>query len=580
MDPGRDPQGGRQGAAAGDLSAELGALCGYAAEVGAAEIAGDADALAERIREGRFYVAVLGQFKRGKSTLINALLGEALLPVGVAPVTSVVTVVRHGARGARARIDDRDWEPLPVERVAELVSEKANPENRLAVRGVEVMLPSPLLASGMCLVDTPGISSVFAGNTAETRAFVPHVDAAIVVLGADPPISGEELALVEEVAGRVPDVLFVLAKADRYSAADLEEARAFTTGVLCDRLRAEPIIVEVSALEVLERGNATREWDPLLERLRSLAGEHGGDLVQRAAERGTAAIGKRLLADIDEQRRALTSPLEETRARVAAVQGCMADAERALHELGFLLQAEQKGVSERLEAERRRFVAEALPQCQARLEESLGNLEPRRGPKLRAATFSSAQDIVRDEVNAWMQRLRPEVEQMYRALGHRFIAHANQFLARLRRDGRLPEGSLEDLPEEAGFRYRSAYYFFSHMSLATPPLLTWLADVLRPGSAAQRAVRRDGQAFVQRLVETNSSRVVGDLNDRVFESRRQLEFEVRGRLGAVVATAERALAGAEAAERGGQAAIEEALARLDRIRAAVLAAASPSAPAG
>ncbi len=576
MDPERDPPGRRRRADAGDAAAALGTLRGLATGAGSPEIAADAEVLAERVREGRFYVAVLGQFKRGKSTLINALLGEGLLPVGVAPVTSVVTIVRHGTRSARARIDDRDWEALPIERVAELVSEKANPQNRLAVRGVEVMLPSPLLESGMCLVDTPGISSVFEGNTAETRAFVPHVDAAIVVLGADPPISREELALVEEIAGRVEHVLFVLAKADRYSAADLAEARSFTTGVLRDRLGAEPAILEISARKVLEHGAATRDWGALVERLGSLAGEHGGALVQRAAERGTGALAKRLVADIDEQRRALTSPIEETRARVAAVQSCIADAERALHELGFLLQAEQKSVSERLEAERRRFVDEALPRCQARLGESVGGLEPRRGPKLRAATLSLAQDIVRAEAEGWMQRLRPEVEEMYRTLGHRFIAHANEFLARLRTDGRLPGGSLGDLPEETGFRFRSAYYFFSHMSLATPPFFTWLGDVLRPERAAQNAVRRDGQAFVQRLVETNSSRVVGDLNDRVFESRRQLEFEVRGRLRAVVATAERALAGAEAAECGGQAAVDEALARLDRFRAAALAVAAES----
>lgn len=557
---------------AGDTSRRLDSLRAFAIDVGAAEIAADADTLAERIREGRFYVAVLGQFKRGKSTLINALLGEALLPVGVAPVTSVVTVVRHGARGARARVADGEWEPMPVERVGELVSEKANPENRLAVRGVEVLLPSRLLAPGLCLVDTPGISSVFAGNTAETHAFVPHVDAAIVVLGADPPISAEELELVSDVAGRVHDVLFVLAKADRHSAGDLAEARSFTSGVLRNRLGIEPTLLEVSAYEVLEHGTATRGWDALVERLQTLAGEHGGDLVRRAAERGTAALGERLVADIDEQRSALTRPLEETRARVAAVQNCIADAERALHELGFLLQAEQNSVAERLEGERRQFVEEALPRCQARLDEGVGGLAPRRGPKLRARTLSLAQDIVRAEVEAWMARLRPRVEEMYRALGHRFIAHANQFLARLRDDGRLPVGSLEDLPEETGFRYRSSYYFFSHMSLATPPFLTWLADLVRTEAGAQRAARRSGDAFVERLVETNASRVVGDLDDRVFESRRQLEFQVRGRLRSVVSTAERALSSAEAAERGGEAAIEQALARLDRIRAAAIAA--------
>ncbi len=48
------------------------------------------------------------------------------------------------------------------------------------------MIPAPLLASGMCLVGTPSLGSVFAANDAVTRGFVPQVDAALVVIGAHP----------------------------------------------------------------------------------------------------------------------------------------------------------------------------------------------------------------------------------------------------------------------------------------------------------------------------------------------------------------------------------------------------------
>jgi hypothetical protein len=72
-----------------------------AAELGATDIAGAVAALQGRRAEGRFYVACAGQFKRGKSTLINSLFGDEVLPVGVVPVTSVVTIVRHGPRTAR-----------------------------------------------------------------------------------------------------------------------------------------------------------------------------------------------------------------------------------------------------------------------------------------------------------------------------------------------------------------------------------------------------------------------------------------------------------------------------------------------
>jgi len=80
----------------------LGALAELAQEAGAAHLAEETLSLGQRVAENRFDVTCVGQFKRGKSSLINALVGEAILPVGVAPVTSVVTVLRHGQhRSAR-----------------------------------------------------------------------------------------------------------------------------------------------------------------------------------------------------------------------------------------------------------------------------------------------------------------------------------------------------------------------------------------------------------------------------------------------------------------------------------------------
>ena len=85
-------------------------------------------------------------------------------------------------------------------------------------------MPSALLSTGMCLVDTPGLGSVFTGNTAATQAFIPHIDAALVVVGADPPLAGEELALVEAVGRQVQNLILVLNKADRTT--DAERAAA------------------------------------------------------------------------------------------------------------------------------------------------------------------------------------------------------------------------------------------------------------------------------------------------------------------------------------------------------------------
>ena len=170
----------------------------------------------------------VGQFKRGKSSVLNALVGEAVLPTGVVPVTTVPTIVRYGSRtAARLRFETGGWTDLSISEVVEYVSEEKNPENAKHVAGLEIFVPAPLLATGMCFVDTPGLGSVFTGNTTATQAFIPHIDAALVVIGADPPLAGEELALVESVSKHVRDLILVLNKADRTTEAERAAAVAF-----------------------------------------------------------------------------------------------------------------------------------------------------------------------------------------------------------------------------------------------------------------------------------------------------------------------------------------------------------------
>src|SRR3990170_7065969 len=102
--------------------------------------------LAKKLTEQRFVVAVVGEFKRGKSTFINALLGEELLPVGVVPLTSVVTVVTHGPdQRVEVVYEDGTRKDISPEEVSRYVTERHNPGNRLGVRRVNMEHPAPEL---------------------------------------------------------------------------------------------------------------------------------------------------------------------------------------------------------------------------------------------------------------------------------------------------------------------------------------------------------------------------------------------------------------------------------------------------
>ncbi|HUD74846.1 MAG TPA: dynamin family protein, partial [Terracidiphilus sp.] len=116
-----------------DGASRLLRLAGLAQELGAEPVAEEARELAARVSEGRFYVACIGQFKRGKSTLLNALVGHTVVPTGFVPVTAVPTVIRFGDElRARVRMRDGAWRDVDLPDLKEYVTEELNPENKKA----------------------------------------------------------------------------------------------------------------------------------------------------------------------------------------------------------------------------------------------------------------------------------------------------------------------------------------------------------------------------------------------------------------------------------------------------------------
>jgi GTP-binding protein EngB required for normal cell division len=545
------------------------ALAHLADELGAPELAAEGRRLAERLAEGRFYVVCLGQFKRGKSTLLNALVGQSVLPTGVIPVTSVVTVIRHGAHlAARIRRGSGDWEDCDPAALAAYVTEERNPANEKRISAVEVFVPSPILESGLCLVDTPGVGSISTVNTEAARAFVPHVDAALVVLGADPPISADELALIEDVNRVTTTIIVVLNKADRLPDAERAEALRFTERVLGERLgRSVDPIYQVSATDRLSQRAAGRDWAMLAERLAMLARTSGAELVRAAERRETAGLVARILRDLAEREAALRRPLADSESRIAILRRAVAEAEASLEDLGHRLAAAHARLSRRFSEERERFFARALPGARGELAAAVQR-ERGGGSSLRARAVDQAIAIVERWLDQWRREQEPRVEALYREATARFVELVNSFQPMLAVVPDLPR--LPPIAIEVGLRARSRVHYTEMLATAPLSTTTRLLDIVGPRSLRRRAVGRDAHRYLERLLEINSARVTNDFEARVSESRRGLEEELRARLRNLSASAERALAAARLAQTAGTAAVSAELLRLARLRATVL----------
>jgi hypothetical protein len=529
-----------------------------AVAAGTPEIAAEADAVLQRAAEGRFFVACVGEFKRGKSTLINALLDLPVLPTGVIPVTSVPIVVRHGDPGARVRQDGR-WRSIDRGDLADYVSQERNPGNGKQVRGVEVFVPHPLLRGGLCLVDTPGLGSVFDANTSTTLDFLPHMDAAIIVLGADPPVSGEELRFAADLGRQMDTLLFVLNKADRTPAAQRAEAVDFTRRVLAESLgRPVDPIYEVSATEPDRNLAAVHGWLELVEALERLPEESGRRLALSAVRRAAGRLSRRLIALLEEERRTIEAPLAEAERRLADLRALAIDADRARRELGPLLHAEEQELLRVFEQRRTAFLAQALPEAVAELDRRLDDAWSKN------AALDDANRIARDRLAAWLATSERDAESAYAAAMARYGDLARGFLIRVAGAAGIAADVME-LQEAAWSEFRKprGFRFTDLLSEHVSPL-PWagLLDFLLPGIVARPRRRAAARRYVEHLLTVNAIRVESDLRDRLLESRLQLQRELDRLLREVSTELRRAAERGLATKADGEAAVHDELGRL------------------
>ncbi len=451
------------------------------------------------------------------------------------------------------------------------MSEARNPENSKGVAGLEVFVPSPLLAEGMCLVDTPGLGSVFAGNTAATHAFLPHIDAAIVVIGADPPIGGDELALVESVAKEIPDILFVLNKADRVTETERDAAISFARQVLANRLQ-HPVtsIFEISALEQLDHGGAGRDWPPLLEALEQLVRQSGRQLVRDAADRWLQRLSGQLLAVVMEERDTLTRPIDESEKRISQLREIVSQAEQSLNDLGYLFSGEQQRLSKIFGDHRNVFLKSAQEVTHRELTSALKSLPRTSGPRYRRSAMGAAQDVARRHTMPWLECEKTKGEEAYRKIAQRFSDLTTDFLSKTRGIGASELAYLPgELNAEQDFRTNSEFKFYDYIRIgkARLPRCGTSADLVLGAIRAHGLIDGDAHDLLDLLLETNSERVRNDLEERVTKSRHALEAEIRAVLRELSAVAERALARARTVQAAGAAAVDSSLKRLADIEA-------------
>jgi GTP-binding protein EngB required for normal cell division len=225
----------------------------YAEESGMKPLAKRIDQFNDALDQIRYNIAVVGNMKRGKSTLLNAILGRSnddVSPVDAKVCTAgIVQYIDTGDPAAKERAlvfyeHRSDCDEILVHQVRDYVTEERNPENRKKVRRVEVHGYFPLLNRSVTLIDTPGCGSVNKHHETLVEQFLPNADAIIFPIDSGNPIDASERQFLELLNEQDKDrIFFVLTKCDALEPEDRGEVDSFVraqiskAGLVCSRLQ-------------------------------------------------------------------------------------------------------------------------------------------------------------------------------------------------------------------------------------------------------------------------------------------------------------------------------------------------------
>jgi GTP-binding protein EngB required for normal cell division len=180
--------------------------------------------LAGSISPAFIELAIIGQFKAGKSSFINSILNDSVLPTGIVPVTSVITRIQYGDHPEIIiKFLDGHVQTIKVENLFEYCSEKSNPGNIKRIDVIDVFHPSLKEYKNLRIVDTPGLGSSSEGNTETTLTWINKAGYALLVIGCERPISSSDLILLDHVKTICPKIYILLTKLDLIKEDDQSE---------------------------------------------------------------------------------------------------------------------------------------------------------------------------------------------------------------------------------------------------------------------------------------------------------------------------------------------------------------------
>lgn len=536
--------------------------------------------ISQKLKEEQFNLVVMGQFKRGKSTFVNALLGAEILPTAIVPLTAIVTVLRYGpeVKALVHYLDGRSQE-VAISEIPQFVTEKGNPKNRLQVKEVEVFYPSDYLKDGVRIIDTPGVGSVYRHNTDVAYAYLPYVDAGIFIVTADPPLSESEHQFLKDVRDHVDKLFFVLNKIDLVDEVDLAEALAFTEEILRTDLGREVRIYPLSAKLALE---GKIKADPAKlgkSRFVSFERDLRTFLHQEKGKAFLKAVISSLLRHVADEtmaykleQEAAKLSLDQLQEKINQFEEKAQLVEKDRSQMEFILEGEIKKLTEMLDEDLRLLKETQLPELLRRLEmafsekvsQGLSSRELER--EMEEFVFGEIQRVFSLFRNRESEKMAEALESIYLDLAGR----TNQIIetiVRLASD--LFKIELKPFTTVEKLTSKSDFYFLLREDPVGLELIQLSVRSALPMFIARGIILRRMRATIADRFERHCGRVRYDLLKRIDSTTRDFRRRLNEKIDLTLSAIREALQRAMALKSQSEQKVSETLSSLSARLAAV-----------
>lgn len=541
------------------LSRRIQNLLVAARKAGLTYLTSEIDSLNKKLADEDFYVVIVGQFKRGKSSLINALLGAPLAPVAVTPLTSAITIFAHATRNyGEVYFADGTKTEVAIADIASYISEDLNAENYKQVVSVTAYCDAPVL-NHLNLIDTPGLGSVYEHNNETTLRFIPKIDVALLVLSADTPISKADLDFLRKIKDSVQRFIFVLNKCDLLDEHQLNKLISYNQGIIATELNTYPEeiqLLSVSAKSV-ERSTGV---SALHNRLLQMAQSEKTAILQASTKRQFGDLKQQVNNMLKLELDALLTPVNTLEEQLATFRASQELLVKGTSEFNQLLQFKVKEIDGMVHEAIIRESKELKTLITTHLHQHYPAGQPSRAQK--ETLKGDLDNLVFDHYSLAKKTMEVKIKQLFGKVLDDFNQRSRSFLNELVKQlSFLMHIDLDKLTDKFDLNVYTSFYLTLNMEHSPVNDQSWYFFLLSQSDQRSRSIQSWIKHYDELLIINNAA-VIYDLQYKAQEALRQFIYDLNGHFSGVVEQIERTIAQALDQKQASSEAAEQSINRI------------------